>query len=99
MKNVLHKRLPCKSLVPQWDQKLLLDVLCDALLEPKERVNMNMFSYKTALLLELCSAKRELRPCAFGSPFVHLVCTRFVFVLVQNGAGSFDGAFLSWGPR
>ncbi len=53
-----RKRPIRRPMVPQLDLGMVLRALCGAPFEPVQSVSMDMLSYKAALLLSLCSAKR-----------------------------------------
>lgn len=74
LKGVRRLRPTVRSSVPSWDLSLVLEAFCGPPFEPIESVDMKFLSYKTALLLALCSAKRVGDLHALS---VHPSCTQF----------------------
>ncbi|KAJ8009733.1 hypothetical protein DPEC_G00094600 [Dallia pectoralis] len=56
-----------RASVPQWDLSTVLNALCAPPFEPLSQISLRLLSLKTALLLALCSTKRESDLCAFST--------------------------------
>ncbi|KAK2823510.1 hypothetical protein Q7C36_020110 [Tachysurus vachellii] len=70
-----HRSLPVtRSVVPDWDLSMVLEVLAQQTFEPLGDISLKLLSFKTALLLALASAKRVSDLHALS---VHSSCTKF----------------------
>ena len=63
-----------RSVVPDWDLSMVLEVLAQQPFEPLGDISLRLLSFKTALLLALASAKRVSDLHALS---VHSSCTKF----------------------
>jgi len=69
LKGVFNKRPPKKSLVPEWNLRMVLKVLSKGPFEPLETAHPKCITYKLAFLLAITTARRvsDLSHLALGS--------------------------------